>query len=168
VGCGVSVAQRLVTHGYGNTLCSAARMLERVEFENFLVKWCENVRNFLCQDPVGSMGSRHPALAAAMPDTFPNREILLLYVFPITSSDDVIKSFNSGYCLPDVVEIARVCELYFPWAVPRTILAKFSTNVFPAVLVAVLKEEVVRRESNSGQKASRIPEVNIGCSRYCF
>jgi holliday junction resolvase YEN1 len=167
VGCGTSVAQRLATHGYGNTLCSAARMLERVEFENFLVEWRENVRNFLCQDPVGSMGSQKSALAAAMPDTFPNYEILFLYISPITSSYDVIKSFNSGYCLPDVVEITRVCELYFPWAVPTTILPKFKTSVFPAVLMAVLKE-VVRRETNSGQKASRISEVNIECSRYRF
>jgi hypothetical protein len=164
----MSAAQRLATHGYGNTLCSAARMLETVEFENFLVEWRENVRKFLCQDPVGSMGSRKSALVAAMPDTFPNHKILFLYIFPITLSYDVLKSFNSGYCLSDVVEITCVCELYFPWAVPTTILPKFETSVFPAVLMAVLKEEVVRRETNSGQKASRISEVNIECSRYRF
>jgi hypothetical protein len=111
------------------------------------------------------MGSRHPAIAASITDAFPDPDIVYLYLYPLTSSDEVIRSFNSGYYMPDVAGITRICELYFPWASRHTILAKFEATIFPAVLVAVVKEEVLRQEAIYGRSDTRSLEVNIHCSR---
>ena len=93
------------------------------------------------------MGSHHQALAASIPDGFPDPNITLLYLFPVTSPIETLRRLGSpNHCLPDIVQITRVCELHFPWAIPDTILAKFETSVFQAILLAVLRKEVALRE----------------------
>jgi hypothetical protein len=147
VGCGATVARAVVMYGFGDSLCHSARILSRREFEGFLVKWRDNLREFIREDPANTMGSRHPSLAASIPDSFPDRDIILLYLFPTTSPTETLRLLGSNHCLPDIIQITRVCELYFPWATPETILVKFESSVFQVVLMAVLREEVVLRET---------------------
>jgi len=91
------------------------------------------------------MDSRHKALAAAMPDDFPNPEIVYLYLFPKTSSSAMTSTVHEHH-LPDITWITQLCELYFPWATAEDIFVKFEVSVFPAVLMSILRDQVVHHE----------------------
>lgn len=97
-------------------------------------------------DPDNSLGSRHPAVAAELDDTFPDPEIVRLYILPLTSGVNKLQDIVSEVFSPDLAEITRLCEVYFSWANSGSILAKFSTGVFPAILIAQLRDEISRRE----------------------
>lgn len=107
---------------------------------------------FIRDDPLQSMGSRHPALAKSVPSNFPNPDIIYLYLFPLTSPKSEIRDIRVTFHLPDVVQITHLCELYFPWATTDTIVSKFDTGVFQATLMAVLREEVAHQD-NTGASA---------------
>jgi len=139
------VALALANYGFGESLCSAARSLSPNQFRNYLFEWRTHVCDFLRMDPVSSMGFRHKALAAAMPNDFPNSEIVYLYLFPKTSSSAMTSTVHEHH-LPDITQITRLCELYFPWATAEDIFVKFEASVFPAVLMSVLRDQVVRHE----------------------
>ena len=80
-----------------------------------------------------------------MPNDFPNPEIVYLYLFPKTSSSAMTSTVHEHY-LPDITWITQLCELYFPWATAEDIFVKFEASVFPAVLMSVLRDQVVRHE----------------------
>ena len=139
------MALALANYGFGEPLCSAARSLSPNQFRNYLFEWRACVRDFLWTDPVSSMGSQHKALAAAMPDDFPNPEIVYLYLFPKTSSSAMTSTVHEHH-LPDITQITQLCELYFPWATTEDIFVKFEASVFPAVFMSILRDQIVRRE----------------------
>ena len=142
IGCGMTVARAVVSHGFGDSLCYAVRTLSPQEFNGFLVKWRNDLKDFLQEDPAQSMGSRHPALAAAIPDSFPDPTILVLYLFPTVSPIEDLRRLGLNQCAPDIVQITRTCELHFSWATRDSIIPKFEHGVFQAVLMAALRQEV--------------------------
>jgi hypothetical protein len=95
------------------------------------------------------MGSQHQALAAAMPDDFPNLETVYLYISPVTSTEDSLRNITLDYHPPDIVKITHLCELYFSWATTESIIGKFESGLFQAVLMATFCDEVVRREADT-------------------
>jgi holliday junction resolvase YEN1 len=151
IGCGMTVARAVVSHGFGDSLCYAVRTLSPQEFDGFLVKWRNNLKDFLREDPAQSMGSRHPALAAAISDSFPDPAILVLYLFPTVSPIKDLRRLGLNQCAPDIVQITRTCELHFSWATRESIIPKFERGVFQAVLMAVLRQEVDVREARHEQ-----------------
>jgi Holliday junction resolvase YEN1 len=153
----------LANYGFGEPLCSAARSLPPNQFRNYLFEWRTHVCDFLRTDPVSSMGSRHKALATAMPDDFPNPEIVYLYLFPKTSPSAMTSTVHEHH-LPDITQITQLCELYFPWATAEDIFVKFEASVFPAVFISVLRDQVVRRE----QGAHGSIQVSEVCARTDF
>jgi Holliday junction resolvase YEN1 len=158
-GCGAKIAIALAKHGFGETLCSAACTLPQIELLQYLSTWRDDVRNFLRTDPIGSMGSQHQALAAAMPNDFPNLETVYLYISPVTSTEDLLRNITLDYHPPDIVKITRLCELYFSWATTEGILGKFESGLFQAVLMAAFCDEVVRREADAVLES--IPLVKV-------
>ena len=146
LGCGTKTASALSAYGFGESLCASARTLDRDELSQYLVKWREDVRIFLRTDPINTLGSRRPALADSIPNTFPDVNIVYLYLCPLTSSGDEIMRLGFNQSLPDVSAITCLCELYFEWAVPATIFVKFNKGLFPAVVMSVLRQEVFERE----------------------
>jgi hypothetical protein len=105
------------------------------------------------------MGSQHQALAATIPNDFPSPDIIHLYISPLTSSHKELQAISRTQALPDIVEITHLCELYFPWATPDAILVKFETGVFRAILMAALKDEVIRREEYQSPRAGQGDKV---------
>jgi Holliday junction resolvase YEN1 len=145
-GCGPKAASALSAFGFGDSLCTSARALSRFEFSRYLAEWRDDVRSFLQTDPLDTLGSRRPALADSITDNFPNIDIVYLYIYPLTSSAAKIATLGSRQSPPDIVQVTRLCELYFEWAVPATIFAKFDKGLFAAVVMSALRQEVVVRE----------------------
>jgi Holliday junction resolvase YEN1 len=171
LGCGPKIAGALAAAGFGENLCASARTLGRKQFAQYLVRWRDDMRQFLETDPTNTLHSRHPALAASIPDTFPDIDVIRLYLYPLTSTSVEIQKLGLDQCPPDVTEVARLCELYFEWAVPTAIFDKFNKGFFQAVVMSVLREELVAREQAAlddrplEQSAATIKEV---CSCVCL
>jgi holliday junction resolvase YEN1 len=163
VGCGMTVARAVVSRGFGDSLCDAVKTLSPQEFSSFLAKWRNNLKEFLRDDPDQSMGSRHPALAAAISDSFPDPAIIVLYLFPTVSHIKELRKLGLNQCAPDIVQITRTCELHFSWATPDSIIPKFEHGVFQAVLMAALRQEVDVREAKHEQY--READVRTACYR---
>jgi len=87
--------------------------LSSIEFSDYLFEWRKGVRSFLRTDPVRSMGARHPALASSMSDSFPNPDIINLYLSPLTSSKEDISNLHLDGGLPDVVRIHNCASSTF-------------------------------------------------------
>ena len=169
-GCGAQVAYALANNGFGETLCDAARKLSTAKLSEYLFGWREEVRAFLQTDPLQSMGTRHPALASSMPDSFPNLEVLSLYLFPLTSSDKAISGLNLDGDTPNITQITQLCELYFSWGNPSAILVKFENGVFQVLLMVALRDEIVRREEAQKNEILESHEVCPYCTaiRSCL
>jgi Holliday junction resolvase YEN1 len=159
IGCGMTVAHAVVSRGFGDSLCDAVQTLSPQEFSSFLAKWRNNLKDFLREDPDRSMGSRHPALAAAISDSFPDPAIVVLYLFPAVSPIKELRKLGLNQCAPDIVQITRTCELHFSWATPDSIIPKFEHGVFQAMLMAALRQEINVREAKHEQYRVDGPDV---------
>src|ERR1700683_28684 len=109
------------------------------------------------------MGTRHPALASSISNSFPNPDILSLYLFPLTSSNRAISDLNLDWHLPNIVQITQLCELYFSWGNPSAILSKFETGVFSAIMMAVIRDEVAQQV---GAQENHILAIHEACTLF--
>ena len=84
-GCGVATAHALARCGFGDTLLTAARTLHGSNLEKFLNTWCDSLRLELSTNSQGFLCRCERTLASSLPDSFPDVDILSLYVTPATS-----------------------------------------------------------------------------------
>ncbi|KAH9009129.1 hypothetical protein EDB84DRAFT_1446468 [Lactarius hengduanensis] len=87
-GCGTGIAHGLAKCGFGDELLKATQSLTRDKLPDFLTTWRKDLRGELRTNSHGHLGSKKPSLAKAVPDTFPDINILLSYTNPIISATD--------------------------------------------------------------------------------
>lgn len=121
---------------------NAVRYESAISFCGFLAKWRSDLRDILACDPSGFLGRKYPRLADAVPDDFPDINILVQYVEPLTSWS----STNQGECQPigvvrshqpDFVRLAAICEARFEWS-GATIQAKFRSDLWEGACMRAL------------------------------
>ncbi|KAK7059514.1 PIN domain-like protein [Favolaschia claudopus] len=98
--CGMSIAHGLAHCGFGDSLLAATQTMSDTKLQQFLVSW------------------RAGALAARLPDTFPNIKTLKLYAHPITSWSDGYIPPNTNHWrvrLPSLPELALFVHKKFGW-----------------------------------------------------
>ena len=155
--CGPGIAHGLAKCGLGNELLEATESLSRDELPEFLANWREDLRGELRTNVHGHLGSKKPSLAKAVPDSFPNIDVLLSYTNPITSATD------AGTCHthmpprwerePDLGKLAHLCELHFEWGLQDVIVKRFRTIVWPSIVLRMLRRSAL--ESTAERKSCR-------------
>ncbi|THH31387.1 hypothetical protein EUX98_g2810 [Antrodiella citrinella] len=161
-GCGVTIAHGLAKAGFGDSLYEAALTMNRVRLEHFLVDWRDKVREELRTNSRGLIGRKNPALAKAMPEDFPDVDIVMSYVCPITSETkgrlDVSRFDWKKEC--DIGKIAAICELYFEWGVKDTIIKRFRTVLWSSAVLRILRRSALLSDQreNSERSASSTPK----------
>jgi hypothetical protein len=119
-GCGLEIAFRLTRYSLGESLVNAVQHESAVDFCKFLTGWRSDLCNILACDPAGFLGRRYPRLAKAVPDDFPDINILVQYVGPLTSWSNTNRRL--GECQPvgavqsrqaDFMCLAAICEARF-------------------------------------------------------
>lgn len=95
------------------------------------------------------MGCKHRALANSLGNTFPDPDIIYMYTAPLVSSLAKVAGLVSASSVgrPDMVEITHLCELYFPWGESESIISKFDTGVFPAIVMMALRDAAILKGS---------------------
>ncbi|KIK90475.1 hypothetical protein PAXRUDRAFT_831690 [Paxillus rubicundulus Ve08.2h10] len=84
-GCGSEIASRLTRYSLGESLVNAVWYESTVGLCEFLAKWHSDLCNILACDPSGFLGQKYPRLTEAVPDDFPDINVLVQYVEPLTS-----------------------------------------------------------------------------------
>lgn len=92
------------------------------------------------------MARKSITLSNSIPDTFPNIDVLLSYVQPITSESLRHDGANPKITWskePNVAALAAVCELFFEWGYREAIIKRFRTVVWPGVVLRILRRAVL-------------------------
>ncbi|KAJ7171691.1 PIN domain-like protein, partial [Mycena crocata] len=148
-GCGLQIAKALVRCGFGRSLYEAAKNLPRAALPAFLNNWRNEVRHELRTDSQGHIGSKRRALASSIPDAFPDIDILLSYINPLTSesvgraSDNLKLTWSKE---PDLGKLAATCEFYFEWGYRDAIIKRFKTVIWHGAVLRILRRGVLDME----------------------
>lgn len=152
--CGPVIAHGLAQCGFGDTLFQAAKNLNREELVIFLVPWRHELRQELLTNSQGYIGKKQPALAKTIPDSFPDIDVLLSYVNPITSETmgkaDYYDQLSWGK-EPDLGKLAANCELSFEWGYKEAIIKRFRTVIWHAAILRILRRAVLDLDAKAGQ-----------------
>ncbi|KJA13315.1 hypothetical protein HYPSUDRAFT_195818 [Hypholoma sublateritium FD-334 SS-4] len=157
--CGVSTAHSLAKCGFGDSLYQAARTLDRDDLAGFLVTWRHEMRQELRTDSQKIIGRKLVALSKAIPEDFPDIDILLSYVNPITSESMGRESNNSKLTWskePNVAKIAETCEFYFEWGYKEAIIKRFRTVIWHSIVLRILRRAVLDLDAKVAS-ARRMP-----------
>ncbi|KAH9916010.1 uncharacterized protein B0H18DRAFT_1124551 [Fomitopsis serialis] len=143
IGCGSTIAHGLARCGFGDSLYNAARTLPRSE-----------LRAFLRQE--------YTALAKKIPEDFPDIDVLLSYTNPVTSESEAASKGRVPKITmldwekePDLGKIAGLCEMYFEWGVKETIMKRFRTILWPAVVLRILRRVALSEDMRTMSQAAR-------------
>ncbi|CAK5264231.1 unnamed protein product [Mycena citricolor] len=148
-GCGPGIARGLVKYGFGRSLYDAAKNLSRENLPAFLANWRNQMRHELATDSQGFLGSKRKKLASQIPDAFPDIDILLSYVNPLTSesmgraSDNLDLTWRKE---PDLGKLAATCEFYFEWGYRDAIVKRFKTVIWHGAVMRILRRAVLDLE----------------------
>jgi hypothetical protein len=147
-GCGPKVAHGLAKCGFGDRLLSAARTLSRGALQEYLVTWRKDLAEELRTNSRGILGRKCGSLSKAIPEEFPDIDILLSYTNPITSeTEGKAHKIKATWQRPlDLGRIANICELYFEWGVRHIIIKRFRTVIWPAAVFRFLRETVLEKD----------------------
>ena len=158
--CGPGIAHGLAKSGLGDELLDAAQSLTRAELAEYLTAWREALRSELRTNSRGHLGSKKPSLAKAIPDSFPDVDVLFSYTNPITSATDAgarrTHTPPQWKREPNLAEIAHVCELHFEWGLRDIIIKRFRTVLWPSIVLRTLRRSAL----DAGTEAVRGRELH--------
>ncbi|KAI0297015.1 hypothetical protein B0F90DRAFT_1912851 [Multifurca ochricompacta] len=145
--CGSGIAHGLAKCGLGDELLEAAQTLTRDELPEFLTTWREALRNELRTNSRGHLGSKKRSLANAVPDSFPDLDVLRSYTNPITSKTDAgarrTHTPPKWEREPDLAKIAHLCELHFEWGLKDVIIKRFRNVLWPSIVLRALRRSAL-------------------------
>ena len=145
--CGTGIAHGLAKCGFGDELLKATQTLTRDELPEFLTTWREDLRGELRTNLRGHLGSKKPSLAKAVPDAFPDIDVLLSYTHPIISATDAgarrTHTPPRWEREPDLGKLAHVCELHFEWGLKDIIVKRFRTVLWPSIVLRALRRSAL-------------------------
>ena len=158
--CGTTTAHGLAKCGFGDSLYTAAINLSRVQLAEFLVAWRHELRHELKTNSRGEIGRKQPSLSKAIPDDFPDIDILYSYVTPITSESMGRQSNNLKLTWakePDLGKLAALCEFYFEWGYKESIIKRFRTIMWHSITLRILRRAVLNMDKHSKPFTSTPP-----------
>ena len=160
--CGPGIAHGLAKCGLGDELLKATQSLSHDELPGFLTTWREELRSELHTNACGHLGSKKPSLAKAVPDSFPDVNVLLSYTNPIISATDATMHHTPPRWEhePDLGKLAHLCELHFEWGLKDVIIKRFRTIVWPSIVLRALRRSALEFAADHESHAERDQDVS--------
>ena len=158
--CGITTAHGLAKCGFGDSLYTAATNLSRVQLVEFLVTWRQQLCEELRTNSKGEIGRKLPALSKAIPEDFPDIDILFSYVKPITSESMGRESNNLKLTWakePDLGKLAGLCEFYFEWGYKESIIKRFRTVLWHSMTLRILRRGALTLDALSRPSTPTLP-----------
>lgn len=152
--CGMKTAVGLAKCGMGDTLLTAAINHGPEELGRFLEVWRRELRHELMTNSRGFIGRKSPALANALENNFPDIDVLMSYVNPVTS-ESMGKPYRPGDIKwdrePDISALARICEFFFEWGYKESIIKRFRTVIWHSAVLRIIRRAVL--DVDQGKRA---------------
>jgi len=158
--CGITTAHGLAKCGFGDSLYTAATNLSRAQLAEFLVTWRQQLCHELRTNSSGEIGRKQPALSKAIPEDFPDIDILFSYVRPITSESMGRESNNLKLTWakePDLGKLAGLCEFYFEWGYKESIIKRFRTVLWHSMTLRILRRAALNLDAHSKPSTPTLP-----------
>jgi hypothetical protein len=154
---GLKTALALARCGYGDQLLDAISNPSTQPLPTFLSDWRASIREELRTNSHGYLSSRSPALANAIPDSFPDLEIVYAYTSPVTNPPSETFHFAPDR-KPDLQALMQFSRRHFNWAKTMgSLLHRFETLIWPGLIASQLRLQAI--ETASGQASSLgVPE----------
>ncbi|KAJ3899576.1 PIN domain-like protein, partial [Lentinula edodes] len=159
--CGIKISYGLARAGFGKQLCQAALNHDQNsdQLKNFLKHWKSELTQELRTNASGFLPQKSPKLASTIPDSFPEIDVLLAYMRPITSEslgcskhyDDLL--INDGWLKkdPSLPLLAEKCQFYFEWGILQSIIKRFRTVIFHGVTLRIMRRAHIREQTSDAK-----------------
>ncbi|KIY65929.1 hypothetical protein CYLTODRAFT_423912, partial [Cylindrobasidium torrendii FP15055 ss-10] len=159
--CGIKTSLGLAKAGFGEELFEAARSMSGSKLTAFLDDWRARVVKELATNASGHIGQKKVSLSKKVPKSFPNVDVLMSYVFPITSFsegrpdfyDPIMRSWTVKE--PSLPDLANTCEFYFEWGFKESIVKRARTLFWPGIAFRVLRRYLLEGEGD-GQRVQAV------------
>ncbi|KAG8908742.1 hypothetical protein FRB99_002980 [Tulasnella sp. 403] len=159
--CGKQIAHGLARCGFGDSLVNAFLTLPEHALPRFLDEWRADVAHELRTNSQGYVGRKYPSLAASIPESFPDLEVLKSYVTPVTTESRGKTVDTSAWWTRemDLAEVAACCELFFEWGVKDIILKRFRTVLWPGACLRILRRAAREQDQRMGSTSGGREDV---------
>jgi holliday junction resolvase YEN1 len=119
--------------------------------DEFLVTWRQELRQHLQTDSKRYIGRRHTRLAEVLPDTFPELDVVHLYMYPATTSGyhDILPHIAPPRS-PDLARLSAFCAERFSWGSQTEVVERLRTVFLEASVMRSLLVHAVRLVQPSG------------------
>ncbi|KAJ3512565.1 hypothetical protein NMY22_g15298 [Coprinellus aureogranulatus] len=156
-GCGMKTAVALAKCGLGDSLLQASITLSEARLPAFLDGWRNELRHEIQTNSRGLIGRKSPALAKRVGNDFPDIDVLMSYVNPVTS-ESMGKPYRPGDIRwdrePDISKIAGICEFFFEWGYKEAIIKRFRTVIWHSAVLRILRRAALDIEEGKHPGAS--------------
>lgn len=143
-GVGPAITQGLSRYNLGQELYQAAQELPVKKLAMFLPNWRCSLLEMLHDDPCCFLPKHRHGID--IPDNFPNLELVLLYVKPLTSwSNNGKEPFDRASLVinqPNLARLATLCLTHFTWGTRDGILQKFRSVLWGPCLARALYADI--------------------------
>jgi Holliday junction resolvase YEN1 len=160
--CGMKTAVGLAKCGFGDALLQAVTTLSQDRLSDFLNSWRTEVRLEIQTNARGLIGRKSPALAKCLRNDFPDIDVVMSYVNPVTSAT-MGKPYRPGDIRwdrePDISKIAGICESFFEWGYKESIIKRFRTVIWHSAVLRILRRAVLNIETGNKIKPSSKPQI---------
>ncbi|KAL8847594.1 MAG: hypothetical protein Q9221_007371 [Calogaya cf. arnoldii] len=157
-GCGIKTACEAAKAGFGRDLCKLARN-DSVGFN----QWRERLEYELRVNESGCFRARHKALAAAIPNRFPDKTVLRYYTNPAVSKPDQVNRLRNEIQWEGHVDVPRLRHFVaeaFEW-INLAGARKFVRGLAPAMLADRLCRRYHVNHANDDLKVQESEEASI-------
>lgn len=139
-GCGIKIAAQLARAGHGRRLIEGMQDVIATgnSTQSFLTEWRQDLRVELLTNGSGLLTSRHPKLAAIMPDTFPDLDVLKLYLHPTAHKNNLTNSppLTFSCSEPQAIKLTAIASTTFQWGrAMKGIFKHYEEIFFPAMAI---------------------------------
>lgn len=150
-GVGPTIAHALARLGFGQDLLNILRSFHGHELDKYLTGWRDALRDELRTNASGLLHKCHPKLATDIPDTFPNLEVVNLYLNPLTSASPNYTGPLPNVNLwtprePSIANLSSLCTSLFGWK-GEYLLKKLNSNLWPGVVFRMISSVCIYQPS---------------------
>ncbi|EEB90191.1 hypothetical protein MPER_11636, partial [Moniliophthora perniciosa FA553] len=134
-GFGIKTAIALAHCGFGDSLANAYRNLAEPELAAFLQDWRRSIRHELHSNSQGYMTNRNLGLAYRITESFPDLQVLKLYIDPLTSWSPGQLPPDTSRWYPHLPRLWLVAQFAVEHLFPtrRQYLKVFHKHLFPGM-----------------------------------
>jgi Holliday junction resolvase YEN1 len=137
-----ALAKKTAMTDFGYELLTIVTTFTGYDLDHRLDSWRNSLRTELRTNTSGQLGKRHPKIADAILDTFPDMAVVQLYLDPMASWSPRFTGEPPDTSLwiprePLVPAIATFCRFHFRWDGDQ-LLKKFHANLWHGVAFRML------------------------------